>query len=221
MWAGFLRLGVALNVSPDRAKLNLGSPWRPQREIHTQGTKKLRTQIGDVSAWRRSRVRRAGGCPGLRFERGAADRAPPSSSRRGRGAPVARGQGRGRVSGRLRRATRSPAGPGMRKRGGACAERRDGGGSDARARRGVGRGGFTRGESGPPANARWGKRAEGATPAKFASKVGKWVGQVIGPSLAPLPPRSRRAPPMEPRSGWTDPRAAGDASERMNLEEER
>ena len=148
----FLRLGVALNVSPDRAKLNLGSPWRPQREIHTQGTKKLRTQIGDVSAWRRSRVRRAGGCPGLRFERGAADRAPPSSSRRGRGAPVARGQGRGRVSGRLRRATRSPAGPGMRKRGGACAERRDGGGSDARARRGVGRGGFTPGwgaEAGP------------------------------------------------------------------------
>ena len=72
-----------------------------------------------------------------------------------------------------------------------------------------------------PANARWGKRAEGATPATFASKVGKWVGQVIGPSLAPLPPRSRRAPPMEPRSGWTDPRAAGDASERMNLEEER
>ena len=159
-----------------------------------------------LSARRRSRVRRAGGCPG---------------SRRGRGAPVARGQGRGRVSGRLRRATRSPAGPGMRKRGGACAERRDGGGSDARARRGVGRGGFTRGEAGPPANARWGKRAEGATPAKFASKVGKWVGQVIGPSLAPLPPRSRRVPPMEPRSGWTDPRAAGDASERMNLEEER
>lgn len=144
-----LRLGVALNVSPNRAKLNRGSPWRTRREIQTQGTKKLRMQIGDVSALRCSRVRRAGGCPGSRFERGAADRAPPSSSRRGRGAPVARGQGRGRVSGRLRRATRSPAGPGMRKRGGACAERRDGGGSDARARRGEGRGGFTRGGGGP------------------------------------------------------------------------
>ena len=76
-------------------------------------------------------------------------------------------------------------------------------------------------EAGPAGQRALGVRAEGATPATFASKVGKWVGQVIGPSLAPLPPRSRRAPPMEPRSGWTDPRAAGDASERMNLEEER
>ena len=91
----FLRLGVALNVSPNRAKLNRGSPWRTRREIQTQGTKKLRMQIGDVSALRCSRVRRAGGCPGSRFERGAADRAPPSSSRRGRGAPVARGAGAG------------------------------------------------------------------------------------------------------------------------------
>ena len=130
----FLRLGVALNVSPDRAKLNLGSPWRPQREIHTQGTKKLRTQIGDVSAWRRSRVRRAGGCPGLRFERGAADRAPPSSSRRGRGAPVAGAGAREREGFGGRRGARRGRGCGRgagRAPSGETAEGAMRGGSDA------------------------------------------------------------------------------------------